>query len=144
MRISDWSSDVCSSDLVTALDLWQGPVDPQPLSGGITNKNYLVEDAGRRYVVRVGDDIPIHQVMRFNELAASLAAAEAGISPAVVHREPGVLVLDYIAGRTLAAADLRRPEVLQQALPLVAKVHRELQTNLHGTAAAVWVVIVMR
>src|SRR3546814_15654356 len=78
---------------VTALDLWQGPVDPQPLSGGITNKNYLVEDAGRRYVVRVGDDIPIHQVMRFNELAASLAAAEAGISPAVVHREPGVLAI---------------------------------------------------
>ena len=53
---------------VRALGLWRGPVEPQPLSGGITNLNYLVEDAGRRYVVRVGDDIPIHQVMRFNEL----------------------------------------------------------------------------
>ena len=59
---------------VQALGLWRGKVDLQPLSGGITNVNYLVEDVGRRYVVRVGDDIPIHQVMRFNELAASRAA----------------------------------------------------------------------
>src|SRR3546814_10777082 len=104
MRISDWSSDVCSSDL------------------------------GRRYVVRVGDDIPIHQVMRFNELAASRAAAAAGISPAVVHHQPGVLVLDYVEGRTLASEDLRRPEILEQALPLVARCHRELPKFLRGPA----------
>lgn len=130
--------------IVAGLGLWQGAVDPQPLSGGITNKNFLVEDAGRRYVVRVGDDIPIHQVMRFNELAASRAAAAAGISPAVVHHQPGVLVLDYVAGRTLAAADLRRPEILQQALPLVAKVHRELPKFLRGPALAFWVFHVIR
>ncbi|HMA14835.1 MAG: phosphotransferase [Bacteroidota bacterium] len=129
---------------VQALGLWRGRVDPQPLSGGITNVNYLVEDAGRRYVVRVGDDIPIHQVMRFNELAASRAAAEAGISPAVIHHEPGVLVLDYIDGRTLAAEDLRRPEILEQALPLVAKVHRELPQYLRGPALAFWVFHVIR
>ena len=131
-------------DKAMALDLWQGAVDPQPLSGGITNRNFLVEDAGGRYVVRIGDDIPIHQVMRFNELAASRAAAEAGISPAVVHHEPGVLVLDYIAGRTLAAEDLRRPEILAQALPLVAKVHRELPRYLRGPALAFWVFHVIR
>jgi thiamine kinase-like enzyme len=129
---------------VTELGLWQGPVDPQPLSGGITNRNYLVEDAGRRYVVRVGDDIPIHQVMRFNELAASRAAAEAGISPAVVHHEPGLLVLDYIDGKALTAEDLRRPEVLERALPLVARVHRELPRYLRGPMLAFWVFHVIR
>ena len=127
-----------------SLKLWQGEVDPQPLSGGITNVNFLVEDAGRRYVVRVGDDIPIHQVKRFNELAASRAAAEAGISPAVVHSEPGVLVLDYIEGKTLAAADIRRPEILEQALPLVARCHRELPKHLRGAALAFWVFHVIR
>jgi thiamine kinase-like enzyme len=127
-----------------SLKLWQGAVDPQPLSGGITNVNFLVEDAGRRYVVRVGDDIPIHQVKRFNELAASRAAAEAGISPAVVHSEPGVLVLDYIEGKTLAAADIRRPEILEQALPLVARCHRELPKHLRGAALAFWVFHVIR
>ena len=54
-----------------SLPCWQGPVDPQPLSGGITNVNFVVEDAGSRFVVRVGDDIPHHGVMRFNEHAAS-------------------------------------------------------------------------
>jgi thiamine kinase-like enzyme len=127
-----------------SLKLWQGEVDPQPLSGGITNVNFLVEDAGRRYVVRVGDDIPIHQVKRFNELAASRAAAEAGISPAVVHSEPGVLVLDYIEGKTLAAADIRRPEILEQALPLVARCHRELPKHLRGAVLAFWVFHVIR
>ena len=127
-----------------SLKLWQGEVDPQPLSGGITNVNFLVEDAGRHYVVRVGDDIPIHQVKRFNELAASRAAAEAGISPAVVHSEPGVLVLDYIEGKTLAAADIRRPEILEQALPLVARCHRELPKHLRGAVLAFWVFHVIR
>ncbi len=126
------------------LKLWQGKVEPQPLGGGITNVNFVVEDAGRRYVVRVGDDIPIHQVMRFNELAASRAAAEAGISPAVVHHEPGVLVIDYVEGRTLAAEDLQRQEVLERALPLVARCHRELPKFLRGPVLAFWVFHVIR
>ncbi|GAB4366362.1 MAG: phosphotransferase family protein [Kiloniellaceae bacterium] len=129
---------------VTALKLWHGKVDPQPLSGGITNVNYLVEDRGRKYVVRVGDDIPIHQVMRFNELAASRAAAEAGISPRVVHHEPGVLVIDYIGGRTLAAEDLQQQATLEKALPLVARVHRELPQFLRGPVLAFWVFHVIR
>src|SRR3546814_1815941 len=32
MRISDWSSDVCSSDLASS-DAWRGPVQPAPHSG---------------------------------------------------------------------------------------------------------------
>ena len=54
---------------------------------------FVVEDAGRKYVVRVGDDIPIHQVMRFNELAASRAAAAASLTePATISvpRDPVV------------------------------------------------------
>lgn len=68
-------------DRVRRLPLWQGAVEMQPLGGGMTNVNLLVTDGARRAVVRVGDDIPVHQVMRFNELAASRAAHAAGISP---------------------------------------------------------------
>jgi len=129
---------------VMALPLWQGKVDPQPLSGGITNVNFLVEDAGRKVVVRVGDDIPIHQVMRFNELAASRAAATAGISPAVRHVEPGVLVIDFIEGKTLAAEDIRAPGMLPRILPLIARCHHELPQFLRGPVLAFWVFHVIR
>ena len=69
------------------LSCWKNSVDPEPLTGGITNANFIVDDANERYFVRIGDDIPLHGVMRFNELAASRAAYAAGISPEVVHHE---------------------------------------------------------
>ena len=31
-----------------SLAIWRGPVEPVPVGGGITNANFLVEDAGRR------------------------------------------------------------------------------------------------
>ena len=69
-----------SSARVAALSIWSGPVDPFPLTGGITNQNFTVEDRGRRYVVRVGSDILVHGVVRANELAASRAAHLAGLT----------------------------------------------------------------
>jgi thiamine kinase-like enzyme len=127
-----------------ALPIWSGPVDPQPLGGGITNVNFLVEDAGRRLVVRIGDDIPEHQVMRFNEVAASRAANAAGVSPAVVHAEPGALVLEHIEGRTLEAADVRDPACLPGILDLVARAHRGIPRHLRGPVLMFWVFHVIR
>ena len=68
---------------------------PEPLGGGITNVNFTVDDAGERYVVRIGEDIPVHGVYRVNELASARAAHAAGISPEIVHAEPGALVMRY-------------------------------------------------
>lgn len=127
-----------------ALPIWTGPVEPVPLDGGITNVNFVVDDAGRKYVVRVGDDIPVHQVMRFNELAASRAAEAAGISPAVRYHEAGVLVIDYIEGRTLGEADVRQPETLERILPVVTRCHRVIPDKLRGPALMFWVFHVIR
>lgn len=124
------------------LPIWSGPVEPQPLAGGITNTNFLVEDRGRRFVVRVGDDIPVHGVMRFNELAASRAAHAAGVSPAVVHAEPGILVLDYIDGRALGPAEVRAR--LDRVVELVRRAHREIPRHLRGPALVFWVFHVLR
>jgi thiamine kinase-like enzyme len=129
---------------VADLTCWKDPVEPQPLAGGITNLNYVVEDAGEKFVVRVGGDIPLHQVMRFNELAASRAAHAAGISPEVVHAEPGALVLRFIEGRTFGPEDVRNPENLAAILDLVRRVHRELPKYLRGPALAFWVFHVLR
>ena len=121
-----------------ALTLWKGPVAPRLISGGITNINLLVEDAGQRYVVRVGEDLPVHQIMRFNERAATKAAHAAGISPEVVHTEPGIMVIRHIEGRTCLADDIRDPARLTQILPLLKRVHRELPRYFFGPALAFW------
>lgn len=126
------------------LPLWQGEVEATPLTGGITNVNYLVKDAERKYVVRLGDDIPLHQVMRFNELAASRAAHAAGISPEVVYAEDGITVLDYIDSRTLTEEDVRSEVYLPQALDLVIRCHREVPQYLRGPVLVFWVFHVIR
>ena len=126
------------------LSCWSGPVEPRPVGGGITNANFRVDDAGRSRFVRIGDDIPVHGVLRFNELAASRAAHAAGLSPAVVHHEPGALVLEFVEGRTLDAADVRKPEMLERILPLVVRCHRELPRHLRGATLVFWVFHVVR
>lgn len=126
------------------LSCWKGGVDPRPLSGGITNQNFVVEDAGERYFVRIGDDIPIHGVMRFNELAASRAAAAAGVSPDVVHHEPGALVMRFIEGATLNEASVRDPANLERIVPLLKRCHHEIPKYLRGPTLMFWVFQVIR
>lgn len=127
-----------------ALSIWRGEVALRPLGGGITNINFLADDGNRRAVVRIGEDIVEHQVMRFNELAASIAAHAAGVSPAVLHHEAGVLVIDFVEGTTLAAEDVRAPGMLARVLPLVARAHREIPRHLRGPVLAFWVFHVIR
>ena len=112
------------------------------MEGGITNRNFVVEDAGERYFVRIGDDIPIHGVMRFNELAASRAAAAAGISPQVVHHEPGALVLRFIEGETLDEARVRQN--LERIVPLIRRCHEAIPAHLRGPSLVFWVFQVIR
>ncbi|MEJ8573644.1 choline kinase family protein [Microbaculum marinum] len=127
-----------------ALSFWSGPVDPLPLGGGITNVNFVVEDRGEKFVVRIGDDIPVHQVMRFNELAASRAAARAGISPEVLHSEPGALVIRYVDGKTFGEEDVRDQVNLERILPVVLKCHRDVPNHLRGPVLVFWVFHVLR
>lgn len=126
------------------LPIWTGTPKAVPLGGGITNLNVLVTDDIRSAVVRIGDDIPVHQILRFNELAASRAAHAAGISPGVLYHEPGALVIDFITGRTMTANDLCQPDLLAQALDLVRRCHRDIPRHLRGPALTFWVFQVLR
>jgi len=130
--------------LVRALPVWNGKVNPQPLAGGITNVNFVVEDAGEKFVVRVGGDIPLHQVMRFNELAASRAAHAAGVSPEVVYAEQGALVLRFIEGKTFEPEDVRKPQNLAAIVDLIRRVHRDVPKFLRGPSLIFWVFHVLR
>ncbi len=126
------------------LSCWTGPVEVEPVGGGITNSNFLVEHGGRRHFVRIGTDIPRHGVMRFHELAASRAAHAAGISPEVLHYEAGAIVLDFIEGRTLDAEDIGKAKNLARIVSLVRRCHTEIPAHLRGPAMVFWVFHVVR
>ena len=84
-----------------ALPIWTGPVEPTLLSGGLSNINLSVDDAGRRYVIRVGEDEPVFGVSRAHELLAFRAAHAAGVAPEVVYAEPALMVIRFIDGASL-------------------------------------------
>ncbi|WP_050603866.1 choline kinase family protein [Ruegeria sp. 6PALISEP08] len=135
------------SDLISRihnLPIWQGEITAEPLTGGITNVNYKVTDNSGSYVVRVGDDIPLHQVMRFNELSANKAAHTAGLSPAVVHASGGLTVLEFIESRTLIEEDVRHSDMLPRVLELMKACHTEVPKHLRGPSLVFWVFHVIR
>lgn len=131
-------------DKAMSLPIWQDPAGAELLSGGITNVNVKLTDQGRHYVVRVGGDIPLHQVMRFNELACHRAAEAAGLSPKIVHVEPGVLAMEFVSGRSLTAEDIRTPGMIDRVVPLLQRLHREGQRHLRGPVLMFWVFHILR
>lgn len=126
------------------LDFWSGPVEPEVLSGGITNFNFRVRDKVGTFVVRIGEDIPVHQVLRFNELTANRAAFLAGIAPEVVHAAPGVLVTRFIEGNTLTPEGVRAPGFVERFVPVLRACHRVAPLHLRGAVLVFWVFHVLR
>jgi len=126
------------------LPCWSGPVAPEPLSGGITNINFVVADGGERFFVRIGEDIPIHGILRVNELAAARAAEAAGVSPAVVYAEPGAIVMRFVEGRTYGPEDVRDPANLERIVGLIRRCHHEMPRHLRGPIPMFWVFHVIR
>jgi thiamine kinase-like enzyme len=134
-----------SASRAAALPLWSGPVAPEPLPGGLSNTNFVVRDGDARYVVRVGDDLPVHHVDREREVRVSRAAARAGLSPEVAYAAPGVLVLRYIEGaRPLTGPDLQDRATLSRVASLVRRCHGEVQRHMRGAAPFFWVFHVLR
>jgi len=127
-----------------ALPLWGDPVEPSDLRGGLSNVNFVVEDAGQKYVVRIGGDNEAHRVVRKNEVAASRAAHAAGVAPRVAYAEPGVLVLDFIEGKTFTPEDVRDPKNLPRIVDIMRRTHREIPKHLRGPGVLFWVFHVVR
>ena len=131
-------------DRAARLGCWKGDVAPRPFGGGITNVNFLVEDAGERYVVRIGEDIPVHGVYRVNELAAARAAHAVGIAPEIVHAELGALVMRWVDGRTLEPSDMLDPINFDRIVDTVRCCHRAIPMQFRGATPMFWVFHVVR
>ena len=131
-------------DRIKSLSCWSGVVEPIPIEGGITNLNFKVLDGNESFFVRTGIDIPIHGVMRFNELAAAKAAERVGLSPEIIYSEPGLLVCRFIDGRTYSEQDVRVEKNLVRILDLLKRCHLEMPMYLRGPALIFWVFHVVR
>ena len=127
---------------IQSIPIWNNEISIKTLDGGITNENFLVEEHNKKYVVRLGNDIPEHLVSRSNELIVSKAASNAGISPKVIYHSHGILVLDYIKSITLSSEGVRKN--IKSIIPLIKKIHYEIPKNLYGQSVIFWVFHVIR
>jgi len=99
-------------EAVGRVELWRGQkVSVSPLSGGLTNENYLVEIAGgERYVMRIpGQSTELLSIDRENEVYNTKSAAGTGIGPSVLEHVPDldVMVLEFIPGPTMSSETLQ-------------------------------------
>jgi len=129
---------------IAGLPCWQHDVDIQPLSGGMTNLNFKVIDGSQQYVVRFGEDDPIHLISRSNEIASSRAAFDIGVSPELVHHEAGILVVRFIDGKVFDEADVRIDQNLERIVELLIRFHHELPKRFNAVAVMFWVFQVLR
>ncbi|MEO1284106.1 MAG: phosphotransferase, partial [Pseudomonadota bacterium] len=127
-----------------SLACFTAPKDARTLEGGITNHNVRLTDQDQDYVVRLGNDIPEHMVARWNELSLSRTAHDIGLAPAVIHAEPGVLVLTYVDAAPLTGDDLHDPATLRAAVDMLKTLHVQGTAVLRGPVLSFWVFHILR
>jgi len=129
---------------IADLPCWKHPVHIEPLSGGMTNLNFKVSDGDECFVVRFGEDDPVHLISRRNEIASCEAAFAVGISPELVYHEPGILVVRFVEGRVFGEADVRDDDNLQRIVTLLNRFHHEVPTHFDQVPVMFWVFQVLR
>src|SRR5438128_11651190 len=100
------------------VSLWRGKdVRISPLSGGLTNENYMVEAGGERYVMRIpGTSTELLSIDRVNEVHNARAAASTGIGPAVLEHVPqaDVSALAAHSGATMPAKTVQTASMVRR------------------------------
>jgi thiamine kinase-like enzyme len=97
------------------------------LPGGLTNRNFKVETPDGVFVARLfsagGELLAID---RDREHQNSVTAARAGVGAPVIEYRPEdrVLVLGFVAGRTLTNADVAEPATLSRIATACVRLHR--------------------
>ncbi|MFP6764142.1 MAG: choline/ethanolamine kinase family protein, partial [Planctomycetaceae bacterium] len=115
------------SDTVTAriraLPYWQGEIHCEPLSGGITNQNFVVQDGATRCVARVCEESRFLGIDRRNERLCQVAAHRADVAPEILYSEDGILISSFIHGRTFSQADVCDPDILRRLAGVLRRLH---------------------
>ena len=120
--------DVLSASVIDRVPGWAGrPRRVEPLSGGITNRNYRVDVDGEAFVVRIpAESGSLLGIDRGLEHQASRLAAACGVGPEVVaFIEPeGVLVTRFIEGRPVTYEAVNQPVMLERIAQSLRRIHQ--------------------
>ncbi|MDQ6712335.1 MAG: phosphotransferase [Candidatus Dormibacteraeota bacterium] len=120
--------ELLSASVLDRVPGWSGlPRTAEPLTGGITNRNYRVVVDGEVFVVRIpAQSGSLLGIDRRVEREASRLAAAAGVGPDVVaFIEPeGVLVTRFIEGRPLSDHTTHDPVMLERIAQSLRRIHQ--------------------
>ncbi len=130
------------ADRIKDLPCWNGAIEISVLKGGLSNANYLVNDADGKHVVRFGLDYPFHHVFRDRETMVARAAHAAGLAPAVRYAAEGVIVSQYLGASTFTEEDVRQNAA--RVGRLIKEFHNALPRYVTGPGFMFWVFHVIR
>ncbi|WP_249690857.1 choline kinase family protein [Stappia sp. WLB 29] len=140
--MSDAPGAAATHDRIAALPVWSGPIEIEPLHGGLSNASFLVRDREGAFVVRLGQDFPFHHVERAREAMVTRAAVDLGLAPELVHVEPGIMVSRFIDGHTFGPADVRARRA--DVAALIRRFHTGMGERVSGAGFIFWVFHVIR
>ena len=109
-----------------AESLGQPDGEPEPLAGGITNRNYRATLGGRDYVIRVpGKETSLLEIDRGAERVANERAARVGVAPPVAAAldEPPAIVTLFVEGPGMEPEELREPATLAEVARSLRSIH---------------------
>ena len=114
-------------EVIAAIPAWRGrSVQAEPVHGGLTNRAFCVRVDGTPHFVSIpGARSELLSIPRAVEIANTRAAAETGIAPRVLHQIPevGVLVTEFLRGRTLSKTDMHAAGMPQRLAQAVRQLH---------------------
>jgi len=114
--------------IISNINFWKNEINISPVGGGITNKNFLVNDGNQKFFVRIGNDIPEHLIYRSNEVQASKAASKINICPNYYITNNSIQVFKFIEGKTFDSNDIKKN--LEEITKLIKKVHIKIPNQL--------------
>ena len=113
------------------------------IDGGITNQNYKITlYNNKKYFVRICKEIPEHLIKRKNEINASTAASEIGVSPKIIYSNNELIVFDFLKGKTLNEKDVGVNII--EIINLLKKVHLHVPKKIRGSPNMFWVFHIIR
>ena len=128
--------------IISNVKFWKNEINISPVTGGITNKNFLVNDGNQKFFVRIGNDIPEHLIYRSNEVEASKAASKINICPKLLYHNNSLQIFKFIEGKTFNSNDIKKN--LAEITKLIKKVHNKIPNELMGQSVIFWVFHVIK